>query len=459
MLKNYFKIALRNLWRHRTYTVINILGLAIGMACVMLIMLYVQSELSYDKFHVSKDDIYRLNIAGTNPRTGEASERAIGPYRLAKELAVDFPDMDLVRFTVRGPEEITIDDERYSEDQLAFVDENIFEVFTYPLIKGNAETALTDPYSVVISESAAVKYFGEADPVGQVMQMRDLDFVVTGVMSDVPEQSQLKFDVFVSLNSAEQVFSRIVLENWGEGSSWTFAKLAVGASPDDYESRLKEFMDVKLAEWADFKPRLVMQPLPKMYLHSKDIATAGPPGGDIVYVYAFSFIAIFILIIACINYMNLATARSSLRSKEVGLRKVVGATKKQLVGQFLSESTILAIIALIIGVFLATVALPYFNQLSGKEMTTSDLINPGTLSGLLAVSLFVGIIAGSYPAFILSGLQPIGTLSGNLSKAVKGGNLRRVLVSFQFATSIFLLVITAVVYKQLRYCNIYGPWI
>ena len=453
MIKNYLTIAFRNLWKHRTYTFINILGLAIGMACVMLITLFVQSELSVDKFHANKDSIYRLNIQVTNPRTGETRERAIGPYRLASEMEVEFPDLTMTRFTVRGRELIDIGDVQYTEEQIAFVDPNVFEVFTYPLIEGDPATALEDPFSVVISESAAEKYFGTSQAMGRIMQFRDQDWVVNGIMEDVPENSELRFNMFASLNSADQIFSRIVLENWGEGSSWTFAMTSANEKPADFEERLQAFVDVKLEEWSEASPKLIMQPLPDLYLHSKDISTGVPGGGDIVYVYAFSFIAIFILIIACINYMNLATARSSMRSREVGLRKVVGATKNQLVGQFLSESTILALVSLVIGGALAAVALPYFNQLADKQMTTAALFDPSMLVWLFVITAFVGVVAGSYPAFVLSGFQPINALAGLASKGMKGGAMRKVLVSFQFATSIFLLVITAVVYKQLGYCR------
>jgi len=452
MIKNYIKIAFRNLWRFRGYTLINILGLAIGMACVMLIMMYVQSELSYDKFHVNQDRIYRLNINTTNPQTGDVSERSIGPYRLAKEMEVDFADLEVVRFAPRGREAITIGDQDYQEEHLAFADQNVFEVFTFPFIKGTPEKALSDPYSVVLSETAAKKYFSSGDPIGKVMQIRDRDFIVTGIMEDVPNNSQFQFDILVSMNCADQVFERIVLENWREGYVSTYAMLQDGREAKDYEKRFEDFVGIKLESWAKFSPKIVMQPLPSIYLHSNDIS-GFVRGGDITYVYAFSFIALFILIIACINFMNLATARSSMRSREVGLRKVVGARRPQLMAQFLSESTLLALLSLLIGVGIAIISLPYFNQLADKDLTVATLLSPQMITGLLLITAFVGFAAGSYPAFVLSGFKPIGTLSGSANQGVKGGTLRRVLVSFQFATSIFLLVVTGVVYKQLTYCK------
>jgi len=452
MIKNYIKIAFRNLWRFRGYTLINIFGLAIGMACVMLIMMYVQSELIYDSFHVNKDRIYRLNLSVTNPQTGDVTERAIGPYRLAKEMEIDFADLEIVRFAPQGREQVTIGDQDFQEEHLAFVDQNVFEVFTFPLVAGTPEKALIDPYSVVLSRSAAKKYFKDEEPVGKVLHIRDRDFVVTGLMENIPDNSQFRFDVLASMNCADQVFGRIVLENWGEGYVETYAMTSVGKKPDDYEKRFADFVGVKLEAWKRASPKIVMQPLPSIYLHSTDISSYAR-GGDITYVYAFSFIASFILIIACINFMNLATARSSMRAKEVGLRKVVGALRSQLMGQFLSESTLLAFLSLIIGIGLAILVLPYFNQLADKDLTVGTLLSPGMILGLLLIAALVGLAAGSYPAFVLSGYKPIGTLSGSASQGVKGGTLRRVLVSFQFATSIFLLVVTGVVYNQLTYCK------
>jgi putative ABC transport system permease protein len=452
MIKNYIKIAFRNLWRFRGYTLINILGLAIGMACVMLIMMYVKSELSFDTFHANRDRIYRLNINVTNPQTGDVNERAIGPYRLADELEVDFTDLAVVRFAPQYGESVTVGNQDYQEDRLTFVDQNAFEVFTFPFVKGTPHKALIDPFSAVISEDAAQKYFSSENPIGKVMQIRDRDFVVTGIIDNVPDNSQFQFDVLLSMNSAEQVFGRIVLENWGEGYVETYVMTPPGRKADSYTKALADFTGVKLEAWAAYSPKIVMQPLPSIYLHSKDISSF-TSGGDIIYVYAFSFIALFILIIACINFMNLATARSSMRAKEVGLRKVVGAQRSQLMGQFLSESTLLALLSLIIGAGIAILVLPYFNQLADKDLTVGTLLSPQMIVGLLLITTFVGFAAGSYPAFVLSGYKPIGTLSGSANQGVKGGALRRVLVSFQFATSIFLLVVTGVVYKQLSYCR------
>jgi putative ABC transport system permease protein len=453
MFRNYLKTALRNLWKYKGYTSINILGLAIGVACVTLIFLYVQSEISVDGFHENKDQIYRLNLQVTNPQTGEVRERAIGPYRLAEELPNDFPDFEsIIRFAPQGRELIEFDDQQFLEESLAFVDPKVFEVFHFPLISGDPATVLEKPFSLVLSEKVARKYFGSANAIGKGLTIRDQLFEVTGIMENVPNNSQFQFDVLVSMNCARQVFSRIVLENWGEGSSTTFVMLPEGKTPADYEDRMADFVAAKLDDWAQASPKIIMQPLPQIYLHSKDIADFAV-GGDITYVYAFSLIALFILIIACINYMNLATARSSVRAREVGMRKVVGASRTQLIGQFLSESTLLTLISLALAMGIVYMVLPAFNQLADRQITLSLVNNWPLIASLTGIALLVGVAAGSYPAFLLSGFKPISVFSGKLNQGLKGGLLRKVLVSFQFSTSIFLLIVTGIVYQQLQYCK------
>jgi putative ABC transport system permease protein len=453
MLRNYLKTALRNLWKHKSYTLINILGLAIGVACVLLILLYVQSELSVDSFHDNKDQIYRLNIQVTNPQTGEVRERAVGPYRLADELKNDFSDFShIIRFAPQGREMVEFDDQQFLEEQLAFVEPEVFEVFNFPLITGDPQTALDNPFSLVLSEETAERYFGSENAVGKGLVIRDQVFEVTGIMENIPNNSQFQLDIMVSMNCARQLFSRIVLENWGEGYVETYVVVPDNQEAAGFEDRLQAFVDVKLNDWSAASPKILMQPLTDIYLHSKDIAGFAT-GGDITYVYAFSLIALFILIIACINYMNLATARSSVRAREVGMRKVVGASRGQLISQFLSESVLLTLIALVIAVGIVYLALPAFSQLADRQISLSMVNNWAILGGLAAIAVLVGVAAGSYPALLLSGYKPVSVFSGQLQKGLKGGLLRKVLVSFQFATSIFLLIVTGIVYQQVQYCK------
>ena len=451
MFRNYLKTALRNLWRFKGYTTINILGMAIGMACVILIMLYVQSETNYDNFHPNIDQLYRVNVQITNPQTGDINQRAIGPYRLADEMEADFSDFEFIaRLAPQGQEEIEYENQTFQEESLAFADPEILQMLHFPLIKGNAETALDDPFSVVMTVSMAKKFFGDEDPMGKVVQIRGRDFSVSGIMEEIPDNTQFGYDIFVSMNCADQVFSRIVLENWGEGYCTTLAMVKNGHKASEYTDRLARFTAEKLPEWSAASPIFVLQPLSKVYLHSQDISSF-ESGGDITYVYAFSFIAVFILIIACINFMNLATARSSLRAKEVGVRKVFGANRPQLIRQFLSESIILAVISLGLALVIAKLAMPSFQQLSGKDTLDLSLLSLPMILSLVGITAFVGIIAGSYPALILSKFKPVTVFSGNAGQGMKGGGLRKVLVSFQFATSIFLMIVTGIVYQQLQY--------
>ncbi len=453
MFRNYLKSALRNLWRYKGHSAINILGLAVGMTCLILIMLYVKSELSYDRFHVNRDRIYMLNLKVTNPQTGEKINSAIGPYRLADELKVDFDDFDeIVRIAPRGGEYVEVEDKIYIEEHLAFVDPELFDVFTFPLLEGNAADALDDPYSVVVTPKIAQKYFGDRNPIGQTIRMRDLDFNITGILQEIPEQSQFQFDILVSMNCAQQAFSKVVLENWGEGYVVTFVKVPENMTAETYRERLAEFVGVKMEDWKDYSPVLAMHPLSDLYLDSADFPDFAP-GGDRTYVIAFSFIALFILVIACINFINLATARSSLRAKEVGLRKVVGAERSQLIGQFLSESTLLAVICLLLAVLMTQIFLGQFNDLADRNITWNIFGDTPMLVGLILVTLFVGLVAGSYPALLISGFKPVSILSGKFKIGLKGAGLRKVLVTFQFTASILLLIITTTVYKQLDYCR------
>ena len=428
------------------------MGLAIGMTCLILILLYVKSELSYDRFHEYKSQIYLLDIKTTNPQTGEQAKRAIGPYRLADELSVDFSDFEQVIRFAEQTESIEVNEETYIEENLAFVDPEVFKAFTFPLIKGSPDHVLDDPYSVVISQEIATKYFGDDEAIGKMIQIRDHDFAITGILKKIPDQSQFQYDILVSMNCAEQVFSRVVRENWGEGYVWTFVKVPRGKSAEDYTERLADFTSVKLADWESFSPVIEMHPLTDLYLDSGELI-GFTAGGDRNYVIAFSFIAFFILIIACINFINLATARASLRAKEVGLRKVMGADRSQLVRQFLSESTLLAALCLFFSVILAKVSLGYFNQLADRSIEWQIFGDWTMFIGLICITLFVGLAAGSYPALLISGFNPINILSGKFRSGLKGASLRKVLVTFQFAASIFLIILTSVVYRQLDYCK------
>jgi putative ABC transport system permease protein len=455
MLVNNIKIALRNLLHHKKYSFLNIFGLAIGMACVILILLFVKEELSYDRFHTNGDRIYRALFKFTLPNKGESDVNAIGPYRLADELRPDFPDLaSIIRFAPSEEQLVTHNDETFYEGKFAFVDDGIFRTFSFELLSGDPETALKDPFSVVISPEIAQKYFGDEEAVGQTLHFEENDFMITGILAPNPGNTQFDFNILASMNCSEQIFNRIVLENWGEGFVETYILLPEGSTHTDYKERLANFVAVKLASWEKASPEIILQPLSEIYLQSQNILSFYQ-GGNITYVYAFSFIALIILIIACINFMNLATARSVKRSKEVGLRKVVGAQRGQVIWQFLGESVVLSVLSLILAIFLAFLCLPAFNVLAGKALTYKALINIDLLIWFFLSSFFVGLAAGSYPAFFLSAFKPISIISGVDSRGFKGKFLRKTLVTFQFAISIFLIIVTITVFKQLDYSRNY----
>jgi putative ABC transport system permease protein len=455
MLGKNIKIAFRNLLHHKKYSFINIVGLAIGMASVILILLFVTEELSYDRFQANRDRIYRIVIKITYPTTGASMEMAMSAYRLANEFQPDFPDLDgIIRISPNNELLITHDEKTFTETKTAYVDDEIFKVFSFELISGNPETALEDPFSVVVSREIAQKYFGNEDPVGKSLYFEGNDFMITGILAEIPGNTQFDFNMLVSMNSADQVFNRIVLENWGEAFVETFVMLPEGKTPSDYQDRLTDFINVKLESWKAVSPKIIMQPLADIYLHSQNIQSY-LTGGNITYVLAFSIIAVIILIIACINFMNLATARSVKRAKEVGMRKVVGAQRGQIILQFLGESVLLALLSLALALVLASYSLPAFNELSGKSITFHVLLNSSMLIWLIVSALFVGLAAGSYPAFFLSAFTPISIMSGALTRGSKGKLLRKILVIFQFTISIFLIVLTLIVQQQLDFSRNY----
>jgi len=451
MLSKNINIAFRNLLHHKKYSFINILGLAIGMASVILILLFVSDELSYDRFQTNYDRIHRVIVKISNPYTGDSNEMAIGAYRLANELKPDFPDLSgIVRFAANDELTITHNNKTFVENKFVYVDDGVFQMFSFKLLSGDPETALKDPFTVVITKDVAQKYFGSEDPVGKSLHFADNDFTITGILAPPAGNTQFDANIMASMNCASQVFNRIVLENWGEGFVETYVMLPEGSKSEDYSERLSTFLNVKLESWKSYSPEIILQPMNEIYLQSQHILSY-LSGGNITYVLIFTFIAIIVLIIACINFMNLATARSAKRAKEVGMRKVVGAVRKQIILQFLGESIVLSYLSLIIALFLASLCLPAFNELAGKTLTLSSLLNSNILIWLVIGTLFVGLAAGSYPAFFLSAFAPISILSGALTRGSKGRLLRKILVIFQFAISIFLIVVTLVVQKQLTF--------
>jgi putative ABC transport system permease protein len=454
MFKNYFIVAVRNLQRHKGYSLINILGLAIGLACCITIFLFVRDELRYDTFHANADRIYR--IQNNTSSDGHQRQMASTPPAFGPTLKQVFPEVQQsVRLFDLRQQLVTYEDKKYFEKGFLLADSTIFDVFTLPLALGNPREALSGPNSLVISESVARKYFGNQNPLNKELTLGGtIKMRITGVLKELPAHSHLKINALGSLNFLKLwgvPASR--LESWRWQMTYTYVLLPAGYDAARLEAKLpallKQYAEPKL-EGGHYEARL--QPLRNIHLHSTGLEFDIAQTGDIRYVYAFSAIALFALIIACFNFMNLSTARSAQRAKEVGLRKVIGADRMQLVGQFLGESVILAVIALILSLVLVSLALPAFNEWSGKNLSLSPVLQPLGMGGLLATALVVGLLAGSYPALFLSAFRPVKVMKGDLGLGGKGSySFRQVLVVMQFVVSTALIIATGIVFTQLRY--------
>jgi putative ABC transport system permease protein len=460
MFRNYFKIASRNIWKYKGYSAINIIGLAVGLATCMLILVFVTDELSYDKFNKKAERIYRVD--GDIQFGGNHFILAVAPDPLGQTLKKDFPQVEqYVRFRDYGGFRVKKENENVQENKVIYADSTLFDVFTLPLIAGDEKTALVDPTSIVITEKIAKKYFNSTDAVGKTLTINDTsNFKVTAVIKNIPSQSHFNFNFFLPLSSSDE--SR--KGNWLSNNFNTYIVLKKDSDPKKLEAQLDAFVNKYIGPQAqqllnvsmdEFKKngnfdRYSLTPLTQIHLHSSKVAELGA-NGNMQYVYIFSAIAIFILLIACVNFMNLSTARSSNRAKEVGVRKVLGSNKKNLITQFLAESILISFISLLFALAIAELLLPYFNQLSGKEIELGLFSRPWLLPSLLLMVIIVGLLAGSYPSFYLSSFQPITVLKGKLTSGFKSGWLRSSLVVFQFAISIILIVGTVVIYSQLNF--------
>jgi putative ABC transport system permease protein len=466
MLKNYFKIAWRNMVRNRVFSAINIAGLAIGLASCMLISLYVIDELSFDRFHEKANRIFRTSFKGTM-QGGIINESHVMPPTAAA-LKADYPEvLESTRLRHGGRPLVFLNEKIYNDENLAFVDSNFFSVFTLPFIQGNPKTALLEPNTIILTETTAQKYFGKTDVIGKIVSFKDSKqtYRVTGVMKDIPKNSQFRFDMMASMATLDEARS----SSWMTSEFFTYLVLPEGydykkleaklpATVDKYISpQLKQAMGMTMTEFRKKGNNLELrlQPLTEIHLHSDFQYDLGV-NGDITYVYIFGAVALMMLLIACINFMNLSTAGSSKRAREVGVRKVMGSEKSELVWQFLMESILLTSPALVLAVMLSFIALPVFNELSGKNLSLQWSAVPGLIPALIGFGLFVGVFAGSYPAFFLSSFKPITVLKGGssvikLTSSGRSFNLRSGLVVFQFFMSIILIVGTTVVYQQLQF--------
>jgi len=454
MLENYFKLTLRHLLKYRTYSFINIAGLAVGMTCCILILLYVRDELRYDRFHERVDRIYRLTLS--TEKDGQPTN-ANTSFGQGPALTAEFPEVEaIVRFRKMGWGEKRVfahNDNRFYEERFFYADKNIFEVFSFPFLRGNPATALAEPFSIVLTEAMSQKYFGHDNPLGETISLDPYndgvftDFKITGVLQNLPHYSHLKFDFLASFESQKDIMEG--RRGWGLESAFTYVLFKSGAHAESVQAKLPAFLEKHVGK--DHWYTLHLQPLTEIRLHSK-LRAELEPNGNIAYVYIFSAIAAFILLIACINFMNLATAQSAQRTKEVGMRKVVGALRAELIKQFLIESICLSFLALAVAFILIEVSLPLLNSIVGKSIEIDYANNLPFVAMMLGLALLTGVVAGSYPAFFLSASRPIESLMGKTSGGRKTAViLRKGLVIFQFAISVVLVVCTTVVYYQMQY--------
>jgi len=461
MLKNFFNIALRNCWRNKTTSLIHVLGLALGIATFLLIVLFIQHERSYDRFNKKADQIVRVVFHG-QMNGGDIREATVMPP-VAAAVKKEFPEVQAVtRMVYQGFHRITYGEKTLREDPMAFVDSNFFQVFTLPLVEGDPRTALLHPNSVVITKAVARKFFGKEDPMGKVLQFRDdsAAMTVTGLIDKVPENSHFHFELFGSMAGYADARS----PTWMTSGYYTYLVLPAGYDPKKLQAKLPDLVDkymgpqlkaslgVTLSQFRAGGNNLgfELQRLTDIHLHSNLTGELQSPG-DIRYLYIFGAIGAFMLLIACINFINLSTAGAGKRAREVGIRKVLGSVRLQLVGQFLIESVLLTLAGTVIAVGLIYLSLPLFNEIADLDLSLNWAGTVWLVPTILGIILVTGVLAGLYPAFFLSAFNPVTVLKGLFTPGGKSASLRSILVTFQFVISICLIIGTAIVYQQLSY--------
>jgi putative ABC transport system permease protein len=451
MLRNFIKITLRNMKRHKGYTFINIAGLAVGIACTIFILLWVKDELSFDRFHKNAERINRVVFSTSDDGS---PTNANGSFGVGPALEKDFPEViETVRIRKMGQgvkRYVGYKDKKFYEPLFFFSEPTIFTVFDFPLVKGDPFKVLNEPNSIVLTEDAAKKYFGTEDPMGKIIEAdpyndgKLLFFRITGIAKNVPRHSHFHFDFLASYSSQKEDTD----EFSGFYQHFTYVLLSGKSSAESLNPKLLDFLHRNWRE--DPWYTISLQPLLDIRLHSR-LKSEIEPTGNILYVYIFTAIAVLVLVIACINFMNLTSARAVKRAKEVGIRKVVGAQKNQLVRQFLGESFLLSIFSAVAAVLIVIMVLPLFNRLAGKGITLLSLTNPSFVLGIAAITLAVGFISGIYPALFLSAFQPMHSLKSRTGYSFSGTTLRKGLVIFQFALSIGVISSTLIVHKQMKY--------
>lgn len=461
MLMNALKIAYRNLLRNKLYSLINIIGLAVGIACCLVIVLFVEDEWSYDRFNDKADRIYRMSLDRIYP--DHNTTYAIIPASMGEAARDEFPEIQEMVRMWQFPGDVVFrhGEKIYEESSIMFADSSFFQVFSIPLLEGDPNTVLSQPNFIILTQSTAQRYFGDKDPIGETLETPQGTFQVTGVCGDVPGNSHFSFDFLVSMSTLGFVVND---KEYLSFSARTYLLLGEGADPDALEAKFPAMvekyatgqierrlgMSYKEYTEAGNGYHYFLQPLTDIHLRSH-LEGEFKANGNIMYVWLFISIAFFILVIACINFMNLATARSSERAREVGIRKVLGSHRKQLIAQFLVEAILISSISIVLSVVLIRFMLPYFNNLAGKTLDLNFTVQWWAGPALFILAILIGLMAGSYPAFILSSFKPVAVLKGAFKSTRQGTNLRNGLVIFQFAISILLISSTGIIYQQMQY--------
>ena len=447
MLKNLLKTTLRYIRKHPGYSLLNVLGLTLGITSALFLIIYVSDELSYDRYHEKAERIYRVSSKITE--TDDQFTWIVAQIPFGPQVARDYPEVEsFTRFINMPRAAYKFEDKEYIEENFFYADSTVFDIFTYKVIRGEVKSAVKDPKKIVLTESAAGRYFGDSDPVGKVLTSGENTYEVTGVIEDVPSNSHFRFEALAARNNLPKE-----LGNWGNFGVFTYLLLPGGLDVKAFETKIQGMYEAHMK--SIFGPlniniEYILEPIRKIHLYSTNAAEPEPTG-SISYVYIFAIVAVFLVLIAAMNYMNLATARSTQRAREVGLRKVVGSRRSLLIMQFLSESVLLTLISLIISIILLLVLLPRFNTLAGKSFDIGILLSPAVLISVFLVIVVSGIIGGSYPAFFLSRFSPVTVLKGEITQGSAGALFRKILVIIQFTISVAMIVCTMVVFRQLNF--------
>lgn len=447
MISNLFKTAFRHIRKHSGYSILNILGLTLGITSALFLIIYVSDEVSYDRYNEKADRIYRISSRITEPDdqfTWNVAQIPCGP-----QVVQDYPEVEsFVRFINMPRGTYKYEDKEFVEENFFYADSTLFDIFTYKVIKGDVKSAVRDPKKIVLTEKIAEKYFGDTDPIGKTLTEGSNTYEVTGVIEDVPSNSHFRFDALAARNNLPKQIG-----SWGNFGVFTYLLFPENMDVKAFEAKMQGMFDAHMK--TIFGPlkitiEYILEPITRIHLYSTNPGEPEPTG-SITYVYIFGIVAVFLILIAAMNYMNLATARSSRRAREVGLRKVVGSRRAPLIAQFLSESVVLTLISLVLSIILLIALLPKFNVFAGKSFDLSILGSPSLLLSVLSVIIVAGIFGGSYPAFFLSRFSPVTVLKGEITQGSAGSMFRKILVVIQFTVSVIMIICTLVVFKQLNY--------